>query len=151
MMLPRRHSASRTSQFRQKPEDVFEAIRNWRDFPSWRPELTDVRQRQGESGRESWVEVSKMGEMALEIVESDPPRKLVGKIADPHRKLPFGGTWTYLIEPAADGCTLTITEDGEIYPPLFRFMARFIFGYTRTMEQYMKALGRKFSEDVAVR
>jgi hypothetical protein len=91
-----------------------------------------------------------MGEMPLEVIESDPPRKLVGKIADPQRKLPFGGTWTYVIEPSGDGngCTLTITEDGEIYPPPFRVMAKYVFGYTSTMESYLKALSNKFGQDV---
>ncbi len=42
---------------------------------------------------------------------------------------------------------VTITENGEIYNPFFRFMARFVFGYTVTMETYLKALGKKFSED----
>ena len=41
----------------------------------------------------------------------------------------------------------TITENGEIYNPFFRFMARFVFGYTATMETYLKALGKKFGED----
>ena len=149
-LMPVKHSASRAARFKQKPETVFAVITDWRAFPSWRPELKEVRERQGVDGRASWVEVSKEGEIAMEVIESDAPRKLVGRIADPDRKLPFGGTWTYVVEPATggDGCTLTITEDGEVYPPPFRFMSKYVFGHTATMEKYLKSLGRKFGEEV---
>ena len=132
---------------------VFAAITDWRSFPQWRKELKEVRPGSGAGGRESWIEISSMGELPLEIVESDPPRRLVGRIADPEHKLPFGGTWTYVITSDgdgggdSDGCTLTITEDGEIRPPFFRFMARFIFGYAGTLEQYHRSLAKKFGEE----
>ena len=148
-LMPVKHSASRAARFRQKPETIFAAITDWRAFPTWRPGLREVRERQGSAGRASWVEVSREGEIAMEVVEADAPRRLVGRIADPERKLPFGGTWTYVIEPAQDGagCTLTITEDGEVYPPPFRFMSKYVFGHTATMEKYLKNLARKFGEE----
>jgi hypothetical protein len=52
------------------------------------------------------------------------------------------------IVPAEGGCAVTITERGEIYNPVFRFVAHLILGYTGTMEGYLNALGRKFAEDV---
>jgi hypothetical protein len=39
-----------------------------------------------------------------------------------------------------DSCTLTITEHGEVYNPLFRFVSRFIMGQTATLDAYLKAL-----------
>jgi hypothetical protein len=39
--------------------------------------------------------------------------------------------------------TLTITENGEVYNPLFRFVSRFIIGQTATMDGYIKALNAK--------
>ena len=59
--------------------------------------------------------------------------------------MPFGGTWTYEITPVGKGSRLQITEDGEIYNPFFRFMARFIFGYEGTIGSYMSALEKRFS------
>jgi hypothetical protein len=75
------------------------------------------------------------------VLEADPPHKLVTRIADPH--LPFGGSWTYEITPTATGCSLTITEHGEIYNPVFRFVARYVQGYTATIDNYLKALHAK--------
>jgi hypothetical protein len=43
---------------------------------------------------------------------------------------------------------LTITERGQISNPVFRFMARYVFGYHATMQEYLASLGRKFGEPV---
>ena len=51
-------------------------------------------------------------------------------------------------DAAADGSTLTITEDGEVRNLFFRFMSRFIFGHTGTLEAFLKSLGKKVGEDV---
>jgi hypothetical protein len=41
-----------------------------------------------------------------------------------------------------DGITrVTIVEDGKIYNPFFRFMAHYVFGYTQTMQSYLRDLG----------
>ena len=86
--------------------------------------------------------------ITYELVEAAPPRRHQVRIADP--KLPFGGTWTFQIEPAAGGSELRITEDGEIYNVIFRFMARFFFGYTATLETYLRDLGAKFGQPVEI-
>ncbi len=70
-------------------------------------------------------------------------RLLVVRIAD--LDLPFGGTWTYEIAPVAGGSTLTITEDGEIYNPIFRVMSRFVFGYESTMAAYLAAAEKRLA------
>jgi hypothetical protein len=81
----------------------------------------------------------------METVEMVPPQKLVTRIADP--KLPFGGTWAFEIAPTAEGATLRITERGYVTNPFFRFMSRFVFGQTSTMESYLRSLAKKFGEE----
>lgn len=152
-LLPRAHTASRTGQFRQPPDSVWRAITDFAAAPSWRPDVRAVERLPDRDGHAVWQETDKHGQrLPLEILEFVPPRRLVMRIADP--KLPFGGTWTYEISTAAGGgegsSTLRITEDGEIYNPIFRFVARFILGHTATMNGYLRALGRRFGEDVRV-
>jgi hypothetical protein len=69
---------------------------------------------------------------------------------DPHAtpNLPFGGAWTFDIAPDANGSNLRITEDGEVYNVIFRFMARYIFGHHASIETYLKDLGAKFHQEV---
>ena len=85
-----------------------------------------------------WREHGDNGTITFEIVEARPPARLVRRIADP--SLPFGGTWTYELTPHASGTRLTITEAGEVYNPVFRFMSRFVFGHTATMDRFLTDL-----------
>jgi hypothetical protein len=67
---------------------------------------------------------------------------MVTRIAD--KTLTFGGAWTYELSPQGGGTRLVITEHGEVYNPLFRFMSRFVFGHTATLDRYLADLGRVF-------
>jgi hypothetical protein len=146
-LLPKGHVATRMARYKQPPEKVWEAITNVEGMKAWRSELKGVERMPGKNGKPAWVEdMGNFGKMPLEVEVLEPPRRLVTRIAS--TELPFGGTWTFEIAPAEEGATLRITETGEIYSPFFRFMSRFIFGYTSTLETYLKDLGRKFGEDV---
>lgn len=148
-LLPKGHVASRMARYNQPPGAVWQAITEFEKFPSWRSDVERVERLPGCDGRPGWREVWKNGQnLPLEVVESAENERLVMRIADPN--LPFGGTWTYELAPADGGCTLRVTENGEVYNPIFRFMARFVFGYSATLEDYLKALGKKFGEDVQV-
>ena len=63
---------------------------------------------------------------------------------------PFGGNWTYEVAAVPGGSRVTVTERGWIGNPLFRFMARFFFGYTATIDTYLRSLGKKFGETVEI-
>ena len=146
-LLPKGHVASRTARLRQPAEAVWSAITDYAGAPSWRTELARVERLPDRNGHEVWSEVSKRGEvMPLETLESVPPRRLVRKIADP--KLPFGGAWTIEITPSDSGSDLRITENGEVYNPIFRFISRFVIGHTATIDGYLKALGKRFGEEI---
>jgi len=40
------------------------------------------------------------------------------------------------------GRRLRITEDGEIYNPLFRFVSRYVIGETQTIDPHLVDVGR---------
>ena len=100
------------------------------------------------NGHAVWKETSDFGPITYEMTEFDSLNRMVTTIAD--ENLPFSGTWTYELISTEDGTMLTVTEDGEIYNPFFRFMSRFIFGYHATMEKYLKALSKKLGEDTEI-
>ena len=74
--------------------------------------------------------------------------KIVTRIADP--KSPLQGSWTWTLAAAGDGTDVKLTDHGQISNPYMRFMIRVIVGSKATLEPTMKALGKKFGEDVAV-
>lgn len=145
-LLPKQHTATRAARFHQPPEKIWSAITDYSKFPEWRKSVTRVEGLPSVNGNPSWREFDKYDHsMPYEIVESNPPQRLVTRIADPN--LPFGGAWTYEVTPQADGSSmLRITENGEVRNVVFRFVARFFMGYTKTMESYLSALGEKFGE-----
>ena len=141
-MLPKGHVASRSSRFRQQPQAIWAVITGPSD---WRPDIRRLEKLEPRHGRRTWKEVDKHGQaITYESVEETPPHRLVTRIADP--RLPFGGTWTQEIAPDPNGCIVTITENGEIYNPIFRFVSRFVLGYTGSIDTYLKALHAKFGE-----
>jgi hypothetical protein len=138
-LLPQKHRVSRTISVPQPPEVVWNLVSG---APTWRADVRNYEELPPQEGHRMWRETDKHAQtITYEALESQPPRRLVTRIADP--KLPFGGTWTYEIAPAASGCSLTIIEDGEVYNPLFRFVSRFIMGHTATIDAYLKAVHEK--------
>jgi len=138
--LPVKHVASRQRTFAASPDVMWRIITDVDAFPSWRSDVKRV-EWVANAGPVTWVEHGSSGRITFSIDASDPPRRLVTRIADP--SLPFGGNWTYDLAPSGGGTQLTITENGEIYNPVFRALARFVFGYEATMTAYLDALGRK--------
>jgi len=143
-LLPKDHVATRQGRYRQPPEAIWKAITDVDAMPSWREGLKSVKHLPDKNGLPVHLEVTTMGEIPMETVEMTPPRKLVGRIADP--KLPYGGTWTFEITPTAEGSTLRITENGYVTNPVFRFLSRFVFGYSGTIESYLNSLAKKYGE-----
>lgn len=149
-MLPRHHVSSRAAAYKSSPQQIWDVITSPQKFPSWRNGVKRVEMISPVQGRLAWREIDSHGAaIPYEIVESAAPQRLVTRIADP--RLPFGGTWTYELSPAAgDATVLRITENGEVYNPIFRFVSRFFMGYSGTQEQYLRDLGDKFGQQVNV-
>ena len=138
-LLPQKHRVSHSASVHTSPETLWDLISG---PPNWRHDVTSYQELPSQNGHRMWRETDKHNQtITYEAVESIPPRRMVTRIADP--KLPFGGTWTYEITSAGNDSTLTITEDGEVYNPIFRFVSRFIIGHSATIDAYMKALHAK--------
>jgi|SRR6266436_454209 uncharacterized protein YndB with AHSA1/START domain len=144
-LLPKNHVATRIGRYYQPAKAVWAAITDVEAMPSWREGLQSVTRLPDHNGLPAHLEVTSSGKLPMETIEMTPPRRLVTRIADP--KLPFGGTWTFEIAPAADGATLRITERGYVTNPFFRFMSRFVFSQTSTIEAYLRSLAKKFGEE----
>lgn len=149
-LLPKRHVATRSVHLRLSPEKVWAFITDVDRYASWRPGVTKTERLPDAGGHLCWREYDRHGKMTYEVTESDAPSRWVTRIAQPGA--PFGGTWTYVLASVADGgTTLTITEDGEVYNPVFRFVSRFVMGHTVTLDKYLTALGAALGETVPLR
>lgn len=137
-MLPVNHEASRSAEFPRTPEEVYALVADFRNYPNWWPDVTRVEVMVEQPNRTTFREYLADGPIIMTLVEATPPSRYVTMIDDASQ--PFGGTWTFEIAPVGDDRSrLTITERGEIYNPILRALARFVFGYTGTMDSFLEA------------
>lgn len=133
-LLPKDHVASRSTLIRRDAQSVYAAVRDVGNAPSWRSGLERVEL----LGPTRFREFGKDGAITYDIVTDEPPRKLITRIADTN--LGFGGSWTYTFDQIPEGTRVTITENGVVSNVIFRFMMRFVFGTTSTIDKYLAAL-----------
>lgn len=134
--LPVKHRATGEATFKTSPQALYKLITDVDRFPEWRSSVKRIEHVPDSAGRKRFREVGSDGTILYDIESAVPDQRLVTRIAD--RSLPFGGSWTYELVPRGDSTTLRITEDGEVYNPIFRFVSRFIFGHTATIEKYLE-------------
>jgi hypothetical protein len=92
-------------------------------------------------------EEGKHGRVNYELVEDVPAQRMVTRIRD--TDLGYSGQWTYSFTPENGGTRVTIREDGEVSNVLFRFMSRYVFGQTSTIDSYLTSLAKHFGEETA--
>jgi hypothetical protein len=115
--LPRNHVASRSLAVRRSPEEIWPVI----------------------------MQATASSGVPVDVIQSDPPRRQVTRVKDTEKM--FGGTWTITVTPTAAGGTLTITEDGWVGNPIFRFVSRYVMGHHATMDGMLKEVAKKFGEE----
>lgn len=145
-LLPRDHVAIMRARIAAPQRLVWQTLTDPAGYPSWRRELTSVEILPPTPTGPSWREHSKSGTLTFVVDSAEPAHQLTTRIAD--HDLPFGGTWTYLVEPDGDSAsTVTIVEKGSVYNPVFRFVSRFIMGHTATIDAYLRALSKRFGPE----
>lgn len=144
VLLPVSHAAARSIRLAQPPAAVFAAITDVKSMPGWRKGLESVELLEPRDGRRCYREVSSFGPMDLLVETEEPDRLLVQRIVTENS--PFGGTWTYRLEPDGTGTRLCITENGEAYNVFFRALSRFVFGHTSTIDGYLTSLAAHFGD-----
>jgi uncharacterized protein YndB with AHSA1/START domain len=145
-LLPVKHTATVAAHVPATPVQVWDALTDVAAYPTWRGDLTSVAMLPADSGHVAWREHGKNDAISFAIEQAEPPRRLVTRIMD--KSLPFGGAWEYVVTPDGAGSRVRITEHGEVYNPVFRFVSRFIMGHTATASAYLKALGARFGATV---
>ena len=151
-LLPKHHVASRSAVFRAPAPQLLALISGAQE---WRPDVK-ICEVFGKDGRTFQRETSQHGQTVMyELQGSQPPNRIERRIAT--EGLPYAGTWTFDLEPTrvnglapGQGTRVRITEDGEVYNPVFRFVSKFIMGQTATQDAYLKAMGKATGEEIHI-
>ena len=119
-VLPRTHKASRTLRVKRSPEEVWPVV----------------------------TQTAQASSVPVDLLESDPPHRLVTRVKETERN--FGGTWTIAIVTVHGGSTVTVTEDGWVANPIFRFVSRLVIGHHATMDALLKQVAKTLNEDAVL-
>lgn len=142
--LPQAHSASRSVLLHQSPQQVYSVVRDFKSAPAWRADVKAIDLEPQPNGKLHFREHGGQGTVNYELVEDVPGQRMVTRILD--TDLGYSGKWTYVFAAENGGTRVTITEDGEVSNVLFRFMSRYVFGHTATLDSYLTSLAKHFGE-----
>ncbi|HEU0029835.1 MAG TPA: SRPBCC family protein [Kofleriaceae bacterium] len=146
LALPRDHVASRTARFeRIAIGTVWAALTDLDRQPTWRRGLRSI-ERVGDA---RFREHTSQGTILFEVTENVAPSLRITRIADD--TLPFGGRWIYELAEDRSGTRLTITEDGFVKNPVFRFLSKTVFSQTATIERFLADLAAHLGTTVTVK
>lgn len=138
LLLPVKHTAIISEVIPANTKQVWDKLTQIEKFPSWRKSLNKVEI----INNSEWIEISKRNRIPMKITGQTLDNKLVYAINS--KDLAFGGEWIYMLQPKGDSTVLMITENGEVYNPIFRFISKFIIGHSATMRNYMSDLRKSF-------
>ena len=143
--LPKNHTASRSILLHRSPTEAYDVVRDFNSAPSWRSGVKSVEVKTQLDGKTNFREVGS-DTIDYEVTEDVPGQRLVTRILN--TDLGYSGKWTYEFLPEGEGTRVKITEDGEVSNVLFRFMSRYVFGHTATLDTYLTSLAKRFGENV---
>ena len=126
LVMPERYEGRSEIVYDRNAEDVWDALLDYDQHPMTGRMKRSVEAKPAENNLPVWVEDMGNGELiTVKTVLADRPRHMVREMTS--KSLPMTSRWEYAIEPAGDGCKLTI--DGETYirrgtwlVPIFRVM-----------------------------
>jgi len=144
--LPKHHVVSRSARYLATPEKLFSLIAGPQN---WRPEVLREEVVPAPGNRKLVRETTRNGEtITYELLAATPPTSIQRRIAS--ENLPYSGAWTVCLQPQDGATVVRITEEGDVYNPVFRFVSRFVIGHTGTIDAYLRALGKANGEEVRI-
>lgn len=146
--LPPNHTSKTRAMLNRRPDQIFDLLTDFGKWPMWNKEASNAARMPDKNGHQVWL----LGDHILEIVQVVPPVNGVGQIftrlSDP--KSPFQGTWTWLIEPIGGAATLTVIEEGTIKSPVWRFLAKYLFGHHATGKNLLFTIGNSIQQVITL-
>jgi len=149
LAVPRDHVATVSIDLVAPPDKVWALVSDLEHSNTWRPDVTAIRLEPAVDGKMRFTESGAQGDIGFEVLSQEPPRRQVVRVIDDDQ--PFGGTWTWQLEPLGAGTKLTVTEAGFVKSPIFRAMGLIFFSPTATLEDYLRALAKALGESAEPR
>lgn len=142
--VPVEHRAIASEVIEASQDRVWELVSDTATHPTWRTGLVSVKpieqkDLEGPEDNRCWVEWHRSLKLTFCLVEEQPKSRRVVRIAG--KNAGFSGTWTYALRPVTAHTTeITITEDGTVRPPLWRFLGYYFMGEDTNVKIFLRDL-----------
>ncbi len=137
LFVPKTHTYTLEAQFDHPIDLVWQTITDLEATPSWRRGLDEIERLEDRDGKPLWRLDGDFGTVYYLVEAAEPMTHYVNRVVDGDD---FGGTWTFTLRETPTGCALRITEDGEIYNPIFRTMIHYVYDYGTSVRNYLEDL-----------
>ena len=143
--VPREHTVASRIELSRSPADVWLDGADVEGQASWAKGIDDVDKTTTADGHELFIQYSPFGEIPFVVVENEPHRRFTTEVY----RLPndWGGSWSWELSPTADGCTVTLTEEGWDDNALRRFFAEHLVGQHLAIDMILASLSRELGEE----
>jgi len=144
LLMPVKHHASVSRQFPVEKNILWQILTDYRRHANWRRDIVACdKVSEADTINEVWQESDSHGNV-IRYESRDVVKEQTLKRVIISKHLAFGGSWTFDLAqhqtyPQALS-TLTITENGEVYNPMFRFIGKYVFGFDTSMRRFLEDL-----------
>jgi ABC-type amino acid transport substrate-binding protein len=147
-LVPETTTTSRMCSYNTGDGDLWYAISNLRDYPSWRSSVTEVTELPARNGKDVWRVKSADDTRDYTVTATDKYVSMTLQFTNEEQA--FTGTWTFRVSGDDNRGQVTIVESGRIDGLLPRIMN---LSRDRTIEldTYLVDLGARFGEKVHTR
>jgi polyketide cyclase/dehydrase/lipid transport protein len=147
--LPIEHHATCSTAVDAPAKALFDQVSDDATSVRWRPDIASAVLVTGNGPTAVWRETDAHGNALTYRTTAYVEGHTLTRTIDYVPGMAFAGKWTFEFvalpvigtEPTYR-TQLTITEDGMIYNPFFRFLARYLVGYAQSMQSYLADAGR---------
>jgi hypothetical protein len=141
LLMNVKHEATIQREFKKiGMDEILSVITDYKGYANWRSGIKELTI----DSVNHWTEKNSHGDkVSYRLEMGDEKGKLITRILN--KDLAYGGFWEFTFTSIDDGCSIKIVENGEVYNPLFRFMAKYIFGHETTLKNYMNDLEEKLN------
>lgn len=135
--LPVEHRAVASGRVEAAQDAVWRLVANPATHVAWRTGVIKISAQPGEE--HCWIEAHRSMDLTLCPLESVPERLKIVHVGGKDTR--FGGTWTFALTPLSTEATeVTVTEDGFVRPPLWRFAGHYLMGEQTNVKQFVQDL-----------
>lgn len=147
--LPEQYEARAQMDLKASPEQVWEALSDYRKHPVTASMSRAVQPLPDEDGLPAWVEDIGSSKITVRTLESRPPTYLQRQFAD--AAVPMVAVSEVRIEPLEAGCRVTATTQATIrhgtwHVPIFRIMLSITGGLNQGLRDHLAEIARSLGE-----